>query len=340
MKRELMFGGSLIFNGDNGCVFDKPGICTNRILTQRNRLNRNNTTKKFYKIIRKEGDSYKNELDNSEMFHKIPDYQDYFVLIDDVCEAETPPQGWEHCRLFRPGLQKVPYLQLKMNYAGEILPYYIHHKERLYKNWLRIQINVAEALKQLHIRGWVHGDLHYGNIIVDDLDKARIIDFGLSYNINRIRDSDINLDFLPEFNNYAPELDYVAGTSSGSDPLSVINKIYLKKKILEKIDDIFPSEEGVVGDIQNFARFHEPPIDVKRFINSYAKPSDIWTIGYDFFTIYMEMISDNRMVASDFYKKNHRNQMLLLKAMLQVDPRFRFNIDQVLTALYSMRIGI
>ena len=334
-----MFGGSLLFNGDNGCVFDKPAICANQTLRNRNR-NRINTTKKFFKIIRKEGEEYKTELDNSLLFSKIPDYQDYFVLIDDVCEIKERPEEWERCRLFRAGLQEVPYLQLKLNYAGDILINYVSQSERLYKNWLRIQINVAEALKQLHLRDWVHGDLHYGNIVVDSLDRARIIDFGLSYNINRINDSDVNLDFLPEFNNYAPELDYVAGISSDLLPNSVINLLYAKKKILDKINDIFPSEYGVLGELQNFAKFHGPPVDVKRFIKAYAKPSDIWTVGYDFFTIYMEMISDQRMLASDFYKRNHRNQMMLLKGMLQVDPRFRFNIDQVLTGLYSMRIGI
>jgi serine/threonine protein kinase len=333
-----MFGGSLLFNGDNGCVFDKPGICANRTL--RNRNNNRNTTKKFYKVIRKEGEAYKNELENSLLLNKIPDYQDYFVLIDDVCEMKDRPEGWEHCRLFRSGLQAVPYLQIKMNYAGEILSRYMYQRERLYTNWLRIQINVAEALKQLHLRGWVHGDLHYGNIVVDSLDRARIIDFGMTYNINRIRDSDINLSFLPEYDNYAPELDYIAGLNSGFTSINVINKLYSKKSILDKINDVFPSAEGVLGELQNFAKFHESPLDTKRFINAYAKPSDIWTLGYDFFTIYMDMISDQRMVSSEYYRKNHRNQMLLLKGMLQVDPRFRFTIDQVLTALYTMRIGI
>ena len=95
---------------------------------------------------------------------------------------------------------------------------------------------MAEALKQLHLRDWVHGDLHYGNIVVDSLDRARIIDFGLSYNINRINDSDVNLDFLPEFNNYAPELDYVAGISSDLLPNSVINLLYAKKKQIKLIN--------------------------------------------------------------------------------------------------------
>jgi serine/threonine protein kinase len=335
-----MFGGSLLFNGDNGCVFDKPGICATRNYTFRNRHNRSNTTRKFYKIIRKEGESYKNELDNSLLFSKIPDYQDYFVLIEDVCEMNERPEGWEQCRLFRLGLQTVPFLQVKMNYAGEILSRYMAQRERLYKNWLRIQVNVAEALKQLHVRGWVHGDLHYGNIVIDGLDRARIIDFGMSYNINRIKDSDINLSFLPEYDNYAPELDYVAGLNSELDPNNVINQIYTKKRVLDKINDVFPSAEGVLGELQIFAKFHEPPLDAKKFINAYAKPSDIWTLGYDFYTIYMDMLSDQRMISSEFYRKNHRNQMLLLKGMLQVDPRFRFTIDQVLTALYTMRIGI
>ena len=301
-----MFGGSLLFNGDNGCVFDKPGTCTRQ--TFKNRNIRNNTTKKFYKVIRQEGLEYKNELKNSLIFNKIPDYQDYFVLIDDVCELKERPDQWEHCRLFRPGLQAVPYLQLQMNYAGQILINYISDRERLYTNWLRIQINVAEALKQLHARDWVHGDLHYGNIVVDSLDRARIIDFGLTYNINRIQDSDINLSFLPEYDNYSPELDYLAGLNSGLTSTNVINQIYSKKKVLDKINDVFPSANSVLDELHNFAKFHTSPVDVKRFINAYAKASDIWTIGYDFFTIYMEILTDQRLYVS--IKKNHRNQML------------------------------
>jgi hypothetical protein len=38
--------------------------------------------------------------------------------------------------------------------------------------------------------------------------------------------------------------------------------------------------------------------------------------------------------------RDRENQMLLFKDMLKVDPRFRLSIDQVLTVLYSMRIGV
>ena len=39
---------------------------------------------------------------------------------------------------------------------------------------------IAEGLAYLHSEGLVHGDLHAGNVLVDDDESARITDFGMT----------------------------------------------------------------------------------------------------------------------------------------------------------------
>lgn len=334
-----MHGGSLFLTGAQSCVFDIPAPCKGRPYTLKNSRNVRNISRKVYKVIDPEaGGDFEAEIETSSVLSKIPDYQDYFVLVDDVCSIEEKPEGWETCHLYGGRPTSGSFLQLKMEYGGALLTEYIRLRESLYKNWLRIQINIAEALKQLHVRNWVHGDLHSRNIVVDYMDRARIIDFGQSFNVNRIKQENINLNFLPEYDVYGPEMDYLAGVSSGADSTTVINLIYTKKKVLDKINDIFPSERGVLGALQGFAQFHVMPFDINKYMKFYSKPADIWSFAYDFLTIYLDMITDPRMATSEFYRRNHRAQMLLFKGMLNVDPRLRYDIDQVLKELYSMRL--
>jgi len=333
-------GGRLFLEGAQSCVFDTPTPCKGRPYTFKNtNVVGRNLTRKVYKIIDPYSDSnYQSEIDASTVFSKIPDYQDYFVLIDNVCQVKRKPDDWQSCKLFKQGAEHPVLLQFQMEYGGMLLTEYVRFRPNLYKNWLRLQINVAESLKQLHVRNWVHGDLHSRNIIIDNLDKARIIDFGQSYNVNRVTEQNINLNFLPEYDIYGPEMDYLAGISTGAEPNAVINQIYRSKRILLKIDHLFPSQPGVLDDMQNFAKFHVWPLDVKKYISMYSKPADIWSVGCDFLLIYLDMISDVGFSSTDFFRRNHRNQMLLFRGMLATDPRLRYSIDDVLKELYSMRL--
>ena len=333
-----MLGGALIDAGEYGCVFDKFPTCNKRSKTFRK--NRTNNSRKVAKYVPLQDDTYI-EIDNSNILRHIPDYTDYFVLIDEICESNQLPEGWQSCSLFKPGKQRmVTFIQLRMQYAGIRLMEYARDRASLINNWLRIQIHVAEGLRLLHVRNWIHGDLHHGNIVIDENNVARIIDFGQSFNLTQLYFKDINLTFLPDYDNYAPELDYVAGIVSGFNSTETINQIYKKKKILYKLDEIFPSNTGILGDLQQFAKFNEITTnnDIMRYIKSYAKSSDIWTLGYNFFTIYMDMLVDQQYLESSFYKRNHGDQMRILRGLLHPDPRRRMTIDNLLNELYAMKM--
>lgn len=341
-----MLGGALIASGAHGCIFNNMPDCkTRRNVQNRNKsgsvLKRNNRTMKLAKLIPMDDLSVSVEIDNSSLLKHIPNYEDYFILIEDWCENMERPDGWQGCNLFKPGEQRVVrFMQLRMNYGGERLYEYAKDRSTLITNWLKIQIRVAEALRQLHIRGWVHGDIHHGNIIVDDHNIARLIDFGQSYSIAKLGFKDINLGFLPEYDNYAPELDYVAAVWSGINSVDAVHIIYTKKKLLRKIDEIFPSQQGVLGDLTLIANFNNitRESDVLAFIKRYAKAADIWTLGYNFLNLYMDLLLDPLYLRSEFYKRNHGEQMRVLHGMLHPDPRQRIDVDSLLKDLYSMRM--
>lgn len=335
-----MQAGALISAGEHGCIFNKAATCSRRVKTLRR--NRNNNSRKVYKVISKDDTSGDVEIENSMRLRAVPEYNNYFVLVDEICESGELPEGWQSCSLFKPGKQRIAtFMQLRMNYAGLRLMEYARNRTYIYLNWVRIQIHVAEGLRLLHSRNWIHGDLHHGNIVVDSDDNARIIDFGQSYNLAALGSKNINLTFSPEYDNYAPELDFIAGLKSGFSVDDTVNKIYTNKRVLFKIDDIFPSQSGVLGDMQNFAKFNNVTADsdILRYIRAFAKAGDVWALGYNFFTLYMDMLHDATFTNSEFYRRSHVSQMKIFRGMLQADPRKRSTVDTLLNELYSLRMG-
>jgi serine/threonine protein kinase len=232
-----------------------------------------------------------------------------------------------------------------MVYGGQRLSEYARNIERLLHNWLNIQIHVFEGLRLLHSNRWIHGDLHFGNILIDEKNVPRLVDFGLGYNINLIKEMDVvNLTFLPTYDNYPPEFDFVAGLQkgvAGGDADALMESIYNVKHILREIDETFPGRYSVLEDMKFFAV--RSPVkggaEVKTYIQQYARAGDIWTIGYNFYRLYMMMITFPVVISSEFYRSLHREQMNLLRGLLHVDPRRRLTADQALTELYTMKIG-
>jgi hypothetical protein len=53
----------------------------------------------------------------------------------------------------------------------------------------------------------------------------------------------------------------------------------------------------------------------------------------------MLLLSVPAFLSSKFYIEDHLSQMDILKGLLHVDPRLRHNIDDLLTRLYTIRMG-
>ena len=343
-------GGRLVDQEDTACVFDTLPPCTKRARTlktgqyTKNRSVARGQTRRLVRVVRRDDPTVPVQLRISKNLRKIPEYGDYFVVIDEFCEgAVSDDPDWPDCRLFAANRKRMPtFVQLRMLNGGVKLSDYVRNINATLEIWLELQIHLFEAVRLLHERHIVHGDLHTGNILVDAKGVPRIIDFGLSYNLDQLGAvPSIALTFLPGYDNYPPELDLLAGLVKGFSKPETIEMIYTEKRILSEIEELFPSRYTVIQDLTNFAqRFAiENGSDVKCYIQTYGRATDIWTLGYNFLRIYMIMIATPVVVSSPFYKRHHREQMRLLAGLLNVDPRRRLTADEALTQLYSMRMG-
>jgi hypothetical protein len=177
---------------------------------------------------------------------------------------------------------------------------------------------------------------------MDEANKPRLVDFGLSFNVQQLKAKDVvKLSFLPKYNNYAPELDYVAGIQKGMSQDDTINTIFDEKSILEDIDELFPTARGAKSAFRQFAQFNTPAdnYDTAQYIVQYIRPADMWCLGFDLFSLYKLMISNSLVLSSPFYRNHHQEQMRIIEGLLHPDPRQRTTCEALLNELYSIKMS-
>lgn len=354
-------GGALLGEGRYGCVFDAMPPCRGRSRSVRDgRFSQGKRrTRRVVKIMDVKDPTVPTEINIARQLSKIPNSADYFILTDDVCVGDDvgDDPDWSKCPLFKHGsavvyknqtLKHSPFVQLRMNNGGTRLNDYALDIDKLLPNWINIQIHLATGLKMLHGRNWVHGDFHFGNILVDDKNVPRIIDFGLSYNLLQLEEKNyINMSFLPSYDNYAPELDYAAAcsrtveTKESNRAKRIMKQIYDRKPLIKEIDETFPASSGALSELEKFADVHplNGAADVVAFLRKYGTKGDMWTFGFDLYKIYMLMLTMPSFIGSNFYRFHHAAQMRILRGLLQMDPRKRLSADGVLLELYALRMA-
>ena len=357
-------GGALLGEGRSACVFDAMPPCRGRSRSVRDgRYSQSKRrTRRVVKVMDAKDPTVPIEINIARQLSQIPNAADYFILTDDVCVGDDvgDDPDWSKCPLFRQGsavafsknqtLKRSPFVQLRMNNGGIRLNDYALDIDKLLPNWINIQIHLATGLKLLHGRNWVHGDFHFGNILVDNKNVPRIIDFGLSYNVLQLEEKNyINMLFLPSYDNYAPELDYAAACSrtdkikesTKATRMAIMKQIYDGKPLIKEIDETFPASSGALSELEKFADVHplNGAADIVAFLRKYGTKGDMWTFGFDFYKIYMLMLTVPSFIGSNFYRFHHAAQMRILRGLLQMDPRKRLSADGVLLELYALRMA-
>lgn len=250
----------------------------------------------------------------------LQNYERYFIVVEDETDCSKPFQR-----------RSPSFMQIRMLCNGERLSDYARNIEGLLKNWLSIQIYIAKGLALLHSNGLVHGDIRCVNILISD-SRPYIINFQHGF---MLKDATYtNLDFMPDNNNYAPELDYAAGFANGLNSDSIIQKIFEKKHILEEVDEVFARSLSAEALFKRFAAVNAPD----QVLQKYGFCSDMWSLGYELYTLYKRMISSSYVVNSSFYRQCHRDQMRILGSLLHPDPRQRLTADMLLTELFTIKM--
>lgn len=321
----ILEGGKLIDKGTYGCIFDKPLLCKNKQLPK-NKLGKITDTV-----------DANAEMQAYQILHKIKESKDYFVLPDNVCvpsENQVDPDT-SIClkNLHITNLQSMK--QLSTPYGGislskkSTIPFFVLMKHML------------EAGSIMLLNGFVHYDIHNGNILVDKFGIPRLIDYGQSFNSKTITIDSIKgrwKELSPRFATEPPEVTLLTAMDS-------INRYTFEEAMQDIMPDkrIFLTIEKLLGvtlkkQLVSLAQFAKQSqafqhFDLVKLWKLYYPGFDSWAIG----TVLLEYLDrikySYEFLESAEWKLKRVIVTDILRKMLHTNPRERIDCLEALNML-------
>ena len=329
-------GGALLGQGVYGCTFDPAPPCAGGHVFK---------TIDGYKAVGKiTSDDIDDELGIGKTIMALPLAAQYFALPTKSCAAGDPRQDpdVQRCRVIQESSKNAEFSLLLMPAAGKQLLKWAGDLQRLGANYERLFRHLLEGMVIYQDAGFVHNDIHMGNILVDDRDVARYIDFGLGFKLSDIKtwdDTNMGRRFRPKYIWQAPEVHArrMIGEGiwlkDGLKQLQEINSEYLT------LEEHFPTRLTAFEALTSFLK--AAPKDGGKFIHLYAKKFDSWRIGLCMWYLWYDLIK-GLAVPPTINKDRIRK---VLSGLTDFDPRSRLSAGEALYLLdpnsrFSKPVGL
>jgi len=325
----MLSGGDFQDKGLYGCTFIPPLTCKPGTLQELDH-DESLLSNPLGKIIT--ANEAEIEFAISKMIHKIPLYKNYFAVSESICELSTKQKekDLQHC----PILKKLPlsdFRMLTIPYAGTTLSNKSFQFDTF--EFMPFVINLISAGALLNLFGVVHRDLHQDNILVDQYNVPRIIDFNLSI---PVRLPDLDDSMLAHTYEYSiaqepPDSTLVNAISRGLKADHVIHTICFRKPILKKISTLLgiPHNDMYLS-LYNFYRKSKSVKngDLLKWFRLYYRTIDSWAIGINIISLITKFMLWKPF--QPILKKYKSILFPLLKRMCSVNPIERIDCVQAL----------
>lgn len=343
-------GGAKVAEGSYGCVFDKPLKCAGK-----------------KKIIKKGKISKitldmdaKQEVSISNKLRKRPLWQNFFILVDpETCKLapvkDQTEKDLDDCGPLMRKESPIPYSEMRqvfmpwggkkhfgaLFYSSDIRP----GKFDFYK----FMIHMLEATGTMMLAGVCHYDLHPGNILMDQNNVARIIDFGMAFDGHSIDNDTLDTHWKQlSFGDSAKNAHWI----SNQEPpevtiMNAINHGYSAQDAIQQViygKDIFKqTAKPLLGiplsssmkKLEDFWKTSKSAKDKNwvSFWKSYWTGFDSWSIGTIFFTVLASQLTFRSFSDSDMWKNKHVPILVMLRGLLEPSPRSRIDVIEALALL-------
>jgi serine/threonine protein kinase len=230
-----MYGGAFIDSGTYGCTFLPPLLCAGE---NPNKIKKTDVSKIG---LRKAGLEYelrfllriRNNIPNAPAYFSMP-------VSDKLCHADknqpfflNPPKELLKCDTEGRTIDSQQLWSYRMTFAGnkDSDQGLFNSDDALWKYGKHL----LEGLTLLTVEGIVHGDLHNGNVLVDNNYLPRIIDFGFAQDAYSISVEQLVDLFKPNqtkdptllgYSQYPPEETLFKAINNGESSMQVINKFF------------------------------------------------------------------------------------------------------------------
>ena len=321
----MQSGGRLFDEGLYGCIFTPPLQCKNKAQKPLEEMNMTPVSK----LILKDAANF--EYSISKVIHQIPLWKNYFVVSESICDPA--PQQKEKELYACPVLENrklSDFRILTMPYGGVPL---INYKINIRVfDFIHFVEHLIEAGALLTLFGIVHRDIHQGNILVDDNEVPRIIDFNLAI----IASEEVSVKKLKHKYEFGiaqepPDSTLVNAVMLGFDSERVIDTIIDKKPIMRKIRSILGiSASEQRGELEGFFMSSKSAKagDSVKWFSTYWKTIDSWAIGVNIVDLISKLSLWPEFAPT--LKKVSPRLFPVLKGLCHVSPLKRIDCVQAL----------
>lgn len=328
-----MFGGSVIGEGTYGCAVNPPFLCRGQA--------RNEVKEKKVGKITLIGDA-KTEIEISKTLRKAKLWKNYFVLADiEQCSPteKTRAADWEACRITSE-VQKNKLLQVTSDFGGTSLSSFDLNPTDF--DFFHFMKHLLEAGALLALQGVVHYDLHRSNILLDELNVPRLLDFGMAFEAAQISEAILGERWKvydPKFDSETPEITIITGLRKNMNLEVVVNECIYQKPVLREVEFILevPRIEMKTSLLSFFRKSKSvQSTDWVSFFKTYWPTFDSFAIGAVLLNVLKIQLTWPQFIESDEWKTRGEIIYEILKKMLNVSPFDRFDCVEAL-ALYDSK---
>jgi len=326
-------GGALIGEGVYGCAFTPPLKCRGKP------KNPTNLVKRRVGKLTNDYDAYWETTITTRLAQQAL-AKNYFILIEESCIPDKRNEQDEaelgECKAIQ-GRKIKSFKQITMPYGGISLTMAQINMAKF--DIMSFTQHLLEAGALLLLSGIVHSDLHTSNIVLDEFQVPRLIDFGMAI-IPETLDKN-SFEFLRrqpdfQFNQEPPEMSYfwaaAAGVTDAETPYDIVNDKKIFKDIQGVLENRSPATEIEIFVSKSKAIQQKDGISL---IKTYWPQYDAWSIGVVLVQLLRSLTMYREFQQNPTYANNKEVLEKVLMGLTEASPMKRIDAIEALSILMA-----
>jgi serine/threonine protein kinase len=322
-------GGILLGSGVYGCTFSPAPRCVGG--------------KVFKKITGLPAvgkvtlEDAEDELAIGKELMALPHANSYFALPTTSCKPELPIRDKQAKRCEIAYTAKGSSM-LIMPLAGIQLLSWGTNMQRLSQHYISLFTHLLEGILLYQRRGYVHNDIHMGNILVDSKNIARFIDFGLAFRPTDIRheiNTPLGNTFRPAYFFQAPEVHAWRMVRSGISIENGVRQLEEMNPELFRMELQFPSRPSLRASLSSLVMsspFFQKEGDGVGLVKEYGTRFDSWRIGLCMWLFWDDLLHWPHLKKTEVWNQRARIRDAL-RGLTHFDVRARSSVEDALRIL-------
>jgi hypothetical protein len=328
--KPIQVGGRLLGAGVYGCTFQPAPRCAGGDVFRE--------IQGMPVVGKVTAEDPRDELTVGRDIMRLPLARQYFALPTEGCKPAMPIEDDDarRCKIMKESSYTMGFSMLVMPAAGEQLLRWSANAPRMAANYERIFIHLLEGMIIYQRAGYVHNDIHMGNVLVDAAGVARYIDFGLAFKIANVRnweDTNLGHRFSPKHIWQAPEIHAWRMYRNGVRLVDGLRQITDANPEYLRIQNQYPTRKTALAAMTDFlASPYVARTDVISYVRQFGRRIDSWRLGICMWFVWDDMLTWVGLARTPLWERRNLIRRVL-GGLTDFDPVTRLEAKEALRIL-------